>query len=142
MAPTSFKSRRTGVGLIETLVASVVVALSLASASFLVTQAYYSVCLGRDHYVATTIALAALEQGRNLNLGLLPLLEVSQRVVDDQGLPSADGRFRRSVVVSTNVPSSGLTQVTVTVEILDRRHGGFRGAKRTMMMAYTSYGSI
>jgi type II secretory pathway pseudopilin PulG len=136
---SSYRARREGGGLIETLIALMIVAITLASTSPLITQAYYGVRLGRDHYVATTIALATLEQGRNLNLGLLPLLAASQYVVDDQGLPSAAGRFRRSVVVEPNVPTSGVTQVTVTVEILDRRRGGFRGSNQTMKMAYTSY---
>ncbi|MBM4163350.1 MAG: hypothetical protein FJ222_02765 [Lentisphaerae bacterium] len=139
MKISSAQARRAGFGTIETMIALMVVLIGLASASPVITQASHAIRLGRDHYVATTIALATLEQARNLDVGLLPLLAVTGRVVNDQGLPTADGHFRRSVVVQQNVPSAGMTQVTVTVEIADRRRGGFIGAQQNTMMAYTSY---
>jgi prepilin-type N-terminal cleavage/methylation domain-containing protein len=139
MKNSSYRARRGGFGMIETMIALMVVALGLASASPVITQASHAIRLGRDHYVATTIALATLEQARNLDVGLLPLLAVTGRGVNDQGVPTADGHFRRSVAVQPNVPSAGMTQVTVTVEIADRRHGGFLGTRQNTMMAYTSY---
>jgi type II secretory pathway pseudopilin PulG len=139
MKTSSLQARRGGFGTVETMIALMVVAIGLASASPVITQASHAIRLGRDHYVATTIALATLEQARNLDVGLLPLLATTQRVVNDQGTPTSNGRFRRSVAVLPNVPSAGMTQVTVTVEIADRRHGGFLGAKQNTSMAYTSY---
>ena len=123
----------------ETLVAVMIVALGLASASPLVIQASYAVRRGRDHYVATTIALATLERARNLDVGLLPLLDESNRRVDHQGNAADDGQFRRSVAVQPGSPGAGLTTVTVTVEILDRRRGVFLGEQQRVAMAFTSY---
>ena len=131
--------RRSGFGITETLIAVLVVAMGLASASPLIIQASYAVRRGRDHYVATTIALATLERARNLDIGLLPLLVESNRRVDQQGNTRADGIFRRSVTVLPDNPQTGLTTVTVTVEILNRRHGDFRGEQQQISMAYTVY---
>jgi type II secretory pathway pseudopilin PulG len=139
MNTSSHQARRGGFGMVETMISLMVVALGLASASPVITQASHAIRLGRDHYVATTIALATLEQARNLNVGLLPLVAATGRVVNDQGVPTPDGHFRRSVSVQPNLPSAGMTQVTVTVEIADRRHGGFLGARQNTTMAYTSY---
>ncbi len=130
---------RRGFGVAETVIALMIVAIGLASAMPLVIQAGYAVRRGRDHYVATTIALATLERARNLDVGLLPLLAETRRLVDDQGIPTEAGHFRRSVAVVASTPAQGLTQVTVTVEIMNRRRGGFCGEQQRVAMAYTTY---
>ena len=139
MAINSHKACRYGTSLIETLIALMTVSLGLASAYPLVTQAGFAVRRGRDHYVATTIALATLERARNFDLGLLSLLAESGRLVDDQGLPDDNGQFRRTVTVLPDEPADGLTQVVVTVDIADRRRGGFRGEQQRATMAFTTY---
>ena len=139
MASDAVQSWRTGTGLIETLIALMIVAIGLASAYPLVTQAGFAVRRGRDHYVATTIALATLEGARNVSRTQLPQLARSNVRVDDQGTEDADGRFRRTVTVQPDVPAAGLTLVTAVVEIIDHRRGGFHGEMQRVSMAFTDY---
>jgi len=105
----------------------------------LVTQAGYGVRRGRDHYVATTIALASLEGARKLSRAQLPELARENVRVDEQGTEDTDGRFRRTVTVQPDVPAAGLTQVTAIVEITDRMRGGFRGELQQVSMVFTDY---
>ena len=103
------------------------------------TQAGYGVRRGRDHYVATTIALASLEGARKLSRAQLPELARENVRVDEQGTEDTDGRFRRTVTVQPDVPAAGLTQVTAIVEITDRMRGGFRGELQQVSMVFTDY---
>jgi hypothetical protein len=71
----------------------------------------------RDGYTAATISNARLERARMAAYTDLPTMAESYTIVDDYGLPTTLGRFRRTTAVSTNQPLSGCTKLIVTTEV-------------------------
>lgn len=114
--PPRFSSRN-GFTLIETLIACVILLLVLAG-SYLVLDASMDLIRSvRDAYAATTISNARLERARTVPLGdLFGLAEVGT-IVDDYGLPTTEGRFRRVTMIYTNQPTVGCATVLVTTDV-------------------------
>jgi type II secretory pathway pseudopilin PulG len=130
---------RSGISVVETVVAVMIVLMVLAVAMPLVTRLHFTVRRGRDHYVAVSLALATLELARKQDYELLPRMAELRRVVNDQGNYDSAGWFRRTVAVRTDTPSAGLTEVAVDIEIRDRRSGEFRGETEHAASLYTTY---
>lgn len=136
------QGRTRGSFLIEAVIAVMMVATILAAMYPAIIQAKYSVRRSRDHYVATSICLATIEQARKHDYALLSKMAEAQRLVNDQGSYDSFGKFRRTVTVRTNTPAPGLTEVAVDVEVCDRRTGVFLGGREHMAMLYTTYLTI
>ncbi len=132
---------RKGFTITEALVAIVLTVLVLAAAIPLLSATMRKLHRARDHYVAATICLAQLERLRDVPYAQLPVVLTSEENVriNEQGMLDQEGRFRRTTTAQINNPESGLTLVTVTVEILDRRTGEFRGELETMSYLFTEY---
>ena len=95
------KSGQRGFTVIETVVASAIVLTAMAGC-FLVMEASMNLLRStRDGYAATTITNARLERARTIAYTSLPGLGESNTIVDDYGLPSTTGRFRRNTLIST-----------------------------------------
>ena len=76
--------------------------------------------LGRDATAAALLAQHRIEQAHSRAYGSLPALAGTE-VVDSLGVPSADGPYTRTTVVTTPVlGTSRLTQVDVTVAWVDQ----------------------
>lgn len=72
--------------------------------------------MARDHYAATSLCQARIERARSIPYSNLNLMAEDGRVLDDVGNLATGGRFRRTTTVATDVPSAGLTTMTVTVQ--------------------------
>lgn len=132
---------RRGFTITEALVAIVLTALVLSAAIPLVSSTARKLYRARDHYVATMLALAHLERLRDVPYDQLPRVLTSEEHVriNDQGAPDQEGRFRRTTTALPDHPETGVTMVTVTVEIMDRKTGRFEGEQETMSYLFTEY---
>jgi hypothetical protein len=94
----------------------------------------------RDHYVAIHLAKNRLERTRNFAYDNLYLMADSGVVMDEHGLATVHGNFRRSTLVNTNWSGvTNLTRVYVQVDIRDSKRGFFRGDKESIEMLFTPY---
>lgn len=108
---------RRGFSLVETVIACAIILMVLAGSYTILDSSMGLVRTARDGYTATTISNARLERARMIPFTDLPSLVETNTVVDDYGLPSTDGRFRRTTTISTNQPMAGCSQVTVTTDV-------------------------
>lgn len=134
------KARRRGFSVIETMVACTIILMVLAGSYYILSASMRLVRTARDGYAATTISNARLERGKTIPYGDLTGLAEAATVVDDYGLPTTTGRFRRWTTVSVNMPISGCTRVIVTTEV--RKPGAVAGIyynQRTMTGVFTPY---
>lgn len=120
--------------------AAVILLISVTGAYRVVIASLNLLQVTRDHYVAGSISAARLERARNVPYVDLVLLAENGVVVDEFGLPSATGRFRRSTTVSLNAPSSGCTSLLVVTEIRDPRTKVFDSSENVTGV-YTEYDS-
>jgi type II secretory pathway pseudopilin PulG len=109
--------RRSGFTLVETVIACAIVIMVLAGSYLILDASMNLLRTVRDAYAASTITNARLERARLIPVTDLAQLAESETLVDDYGLPTTGGRFRRTTVVSTNQPSFGCTQVVVTTDV-------------------------
>ena len=133
-------SRRSGFTVIETVVACTIVLIAMAGC-FLVLDASMNLLRStRDGYAATTITNARLERARMVAFSDLPGLAENNTIVDEYGLPSTTGRFRRNTTISTNQPAAGCTQVVVTTDVQQPgKADGVSYNARPMTGVFTSY---
>jgi Tfp pilus assembly protein PilV len=108
---------RRGFSLVETVIACTIILLVLAGSYMILDSSMGLVRTARDGYTATTISNARLERARMVPFADIPSLVETNTIVDDYGLPSTDGRFRRTTTISTNQPMAGCSQVTVTTDV-------------------------
>jgi len=132
---------RRGFTITEAMVAILLTVLILSAAIPLLSSTMRKLYLARDHYVATTLCLAQLERLRDVPYDQLVIVlggEENVRI-NAQGALDQEGRFRRTTRAQRDSPDPGLTLVTVTVEIMDRRTGRFEGEQETMSYLFTEY---
>ena len=135
-------TRRSGFSLVETVIACTIVLIAMAGCFLILEASMNLIRSTRDAYAATTITNARLERARMLSYSDLPGLAENGTIVDDYGLPSSAGRFRRTTAVSTNQPAGGCTQIAVTTDVQKpgKTAGTFYNA-RTMTGVFTPYDS-
>jgi len=118
---------RNGMTIVEMLVASMILALVMASALPLVNQLLARIHTSRDHYVAATICQARIERAKSVPYGDLLMLNERDSLVDDYGSAAVpDGRFSRTTTVSIDTPEAGMTQVVVSTRICICTRWGWR----------------
>ncbi len=134
-------SKRCGVTIIESVVASLLLGLLFMGAFAMVTQATLMMRQARNHYIASTLCLARLERARDFDYSLLPLMVEAEPgvVVDQNGAVEPDGGYRRSTRVRVGWPSPGVTFMAVRVDIRDPRTGQFGVASESMSTMFTEY---
>jgi len=121
------KSCRTGMTMLELLVAMGVLAVIMTAAFPLVDQMMTRFQMSRDHYVAATLCQARIERARGVPYANLPLLAESQSLVDDFGnLAGTAGRFRRTTTVEQDAPVPGMTTLSMRVDICICTRWGWR----------------
>ncbi|MBU1693585.1 MAG: prepilin-type N-terminal cleavage/methylation domain-containing protein [Verrucomicrobia bacterium] len=130
--------RHKGFTLVEVMVALVLVFMALAGAYLVVIHAARLSRSARDHYVATNLGRSRLERARNYEYSDLYLLAEDNLVVDEHGVPAAEGWFRRSSAVNTNYAPS-LTEIIVTVQIRSRRNLQFGAEAEEISSLFTEY---
>jgi prepilin-type N-terminal cleavage/methylation domain-containing protein len=137
----TYANYRRGFTITETIVAIALSAMVLVASYPLLTSTTRKLYQARDHYTAATLCMAAIERGREIPYDqVATLLGKDDKVrIDITGANSAEGRFRRTTTVAFNSPDPGVTTFTVTVEILDRSTGTFKGEKETISYIFTAY---
>jgi len=119
-------NNRTGLTIVEVMVATMVLALVMASAFPLVDQLLARINMTRDHYVAATLCQGRIERSKSVPYIDLPMLAESGVLLDDLGNDDTAGRFRRSTVVEVDVPEAGMTQMTVRIDLCICSRWGWR----------------
>ncbi len=136
---TAGARRRRGITIVEVLVAILLLGGVFGGSFALISQATAMMRRTRNHYVATTLCLARIERARDFDYNLLSFLAEAGTLVDPEGVPDADGFFRRQTAVFVDDPRSGVTTLDVRVEIRDPKTREFEGAFEEMSAAFTTY---
>ena len=132
-----------GFTLIEAFISIMVVALVLGGAYPVVSRSGMLIRSARNHYLAVNIAKDRLERCRDYDYTTLSFLTETNLLVDDNGVPTTSGVFRRSTSVAVNYNGqTGLTLIAVTAEIRDLLSGQFKGEQESASCLYTSYLSV
>ena len=100
-----------GFGLIEVIVALIVLSVGVLSVSNVLTQSVAMQTISSQRTSALTIAQTAMEQIRAMDP--LTVAAVSAQAVDEDGQPDVNGVFTRAVTVTS--AGTHLIEVTVIV---------------------------
>ena len=127
-----------GVTLVETMAAILV--FGLVSIGMLDVCAQ-SILMGKRSelsYVANNLAKNHLETLKSMSFSSLSIADETDTLLDDAGVPSEDGRFKRNTTVTTNYSGDAdLVQVTVTVDYMVK--GVFAGKPASMSSVIFQY---
>jgi type II secretory pathway pseudopilin PulG len=133
--------RASGFTIVEAVIAVSICAVVLAGAYPLLTTTTRKLYQARDHYAATTICLAQIERARDIPYEQLgtALGRDNQVRVNEMGANDPAGRFRRTTSVRVDHPDPGLTFVTVTTDIMNRKTGIFAEEQEALSYLFTAY---
>jgi type II secretory pathway pseudopilin PulG len=134
---TTLPAGRAGMTVIETVVALVIFALFTTGACKLLMSHRRVTDMARDHYTAINIAKNRLELVRTFHFGQVDKFLEDDVIVDASGVPDMLGNYRRTTAVS-NV-SSNLLELTVTVDIRNRRTLAFNPANQQLSTYFARY---
>jgi hypothetical protein len=129
---------RQGFTLVEAVVASALLVLVIGGSYSLVTRSQALIYSARNHYVAINIARARLERARNFAFDQLPTLTETNVVVNDSGIPSDSGYFRRTTQIVTNY-QPGLTYIQVRTDIRYYKDLTFKDDYESVASLFTEY---
>lgn len=115
---THSRLQKRGGGLVETMVALMVMATTVTGACGIAVQTMQVSDLSRAHYAAATIAKSRIERMRCLPFDSLDLQAESNVRVNTSGMPDVAGPYRRTTTVRG--VTSDLKEVAVTVQVQDR----------------------
>ena len=128
---------RAGMTLVETVVALAIFAIFSAGACKLLMSHRKLSDMARGHYTAVNIAKNRLELVRTFEFEQVDNFIEDQVVVDASGLPATWGNYRRTTQIS-NV-SSNLLELTVTVDLRNRKTLAFTPAKQEVRTYFAKY---
>ena len=126
-----------GMTVVETLVALTIFALFTTGACKLLMSHRQVSDMARAHYTAINIAKNRLELVRTFDFDQVDEFIESNVIVDESGLPDVNGYYRRSTEID-NV-SSNLLELTVTVDIRNRRTLQFNPANQSLSTYFAKY---
>ena len=135
---STYTVRHGGFTIIETVFSIVMLMMVMAGAYKIITTTASLNRVVRNHYVAANLAKNRLERARNFPYADLPLLAEDKVIVNDNGTPNTDGRFRRTTTVNTN-HEPGVTAITITVDIKNLRSGVFSTESENISSLFTEY---
>lgn len=130
--------RKQGFTLAEALIGSALMVIVIGGAYMLVSRTQALIYSARNHYVAVNISRARLERARDFAYTQLISLTESNVVVNDSGVPTSDGYFRRTTMVTTNY-QAGLTKIEVRTDIRNTRTLEFTGDSESLATLSTEY---
>lgn len=110
--------KRSGVGLIEVVVALFIFAATVTGMCGLVLILRESSDRARDHYVAVNLAKNRLERAKSFGFSQLSMFAENQIRVNNMGVQTPNGEYRRTTLITNVNPT--LTEIRVTVEIRNR----------------------
>lgn len=132
------RRRRSGVSLVEAVIALGLLALVMGAAYPVMIQASRIGRVARNHYIAVALAQNRMERARTLSYADLRYLTESNVVVNDLGTPISDGNFRRTTSITTNV-AFNVSRFTVTVDIRNMKSRQFLGESESLSTCLTQY---
>jgi hypothetical protein len=135
MLPLSLKN---GFTLVEAVISSALLVLVIGGSYTLVNRSQALIYSARNHYVAINISRARLERARDFAYDQLSSLSESNVVVNDSGVPSSDGYFRRTTQVTTNY-QPGLTMIDVRTDIRNARTLQYSDDCENVASLFTEY---
>jgi len=121
---------RAGVSIIEALVGLSIFAVFTAGTCQLLTSHRRVLDMSRDHYIAANLAKARIELARTFDFDQIPEMSEDEVLMNESGIPSLAGHFRRTTLVTT--VSSNLYQLSITVDIQNRRTLEFAPAEQSI----------
>ena len=120
-------SRRTGMTVLELMIALCVFAIIMTAAFPLVDQMMSRFQMARDHYVAASICSARIEHARTVPYSQISQMADAGSRVDDFGnIAEPDGRFKRTTTVTVDSPTAGMTTMRVQTHICICSRWGWR----------------
>ena len=126
--------------LVEVVVATFLMLLTMSGAYLMIIKSSELSRSSRRHYIAISLAKNRLERARNFFYSDLQLLSESDMIVDDNGTPDPDGKFKRTTEVNTNTTyGAGLTEIIVTVKIRNPHTGLFTPDNESIRTLFTEY---
>jgi prepilin-type N-terminal cleavage/methylation domain-containing protein len=120
-----------GFTLTEVMVAVFILSIFIIGCYTAVTGALWMNQSARDHYVAVQLANSRLERARNIQYASLSQMIENNVVMDANGVPNANGSFRRTTTVNANY-GSNLTEFVIQVDIRNRKTGQFGSVNETL----------
>lgn len=130
-------TRRSGVSLVETMVALAIFAAAMGAIYRLALSSSRASHHARDHYAAANIAKSRLEAGKARGHPQAMSMTETNSVVDSSGFSATDGRFRRTTTINTNVAEA--IDMTVVVDVRNRRTGLFDGGAQQASLRIVKY---
>ncbi len=125
---------RSGMTLIEIMIASGLLLLFLTAATGVLVSTTHALDLVRQRTTAAALAWSRIERARFMDFAMLPELAEGPpgMRIDASGVPDEEGRFRRRTFV--NITTNGLPLANLRVQVwsMDRRSGDFRGDPETV----------
>ena len=123
--------------IVETLVALAILAVFSTGACKLLLSHRKISDMARAHYTAINIAKNRLELVRRFDFGQVDDFIEDKVLVDASGIPTTEGNYRRTTEIS-NV-SSNLLELTVTVDIRNRKTLVFNPANQQLSTYFANY---
>lgn len=121
---------RTGSTLPEVMIAVALLGLTVGGMCWLVVSAKNLNDQARDHYIAVNLAKNRMERARTFPFSSLEMFVANNVVVDHNGTPTWNGRYRLSTSVSTIQPN--LKEMVVVVGIRNRYSYAFEGEQEEL----------
>jgi hypothetical protein len=128
---------RAGIALVEALVSLTLLAIFLAGAMKMMISHHEMTDMARAHYTAINIAKNRMELIRTFDFGQVDDFLEDKVNINASGLPSTLGNYRRSTQVSNVSPN--LLELSVIVEIRDRKTLAFSGSQEDLSTYFAEY---
>ena len=123
--------------LVETMMAVAIFAAFMVGICQMMVVHRQMTDMARAHYTAVNIAKNRLELVRTFEFEQVGNFLEDKIRVDASGLADLNGEFRRSTTIA-NI-NGGLLELTVTVEIRDRKTLTFKGRKEFLSTYFAQY---
>jgi type II secretory pathway component PulJ len=116
LSRTCARRRRAGFSVIETVIACTIILIVLGGCYLILDSSMNLLRSARNSYTTTSITNARMERARMILFEDIPAMAESNTLVDEYGLPTSDGLFRRTTQVLTNQPLARCTTLIVKTE--------------------------
>jgi type II secretory pathway pseudopilin PulG len=119
-----------GTSVVEVMVALTIFGIFTAGTCQLLVSHRKILDSARDHYIAANLAKDRIELARTFEFEQVPGLAESALVVDESGIASSLGHYRRTTTVTAL--STNLYELAITVDIQNRKTLVFSPAEQSV----------
>ncbi len=121
---------RAGTSIVEVMVALTLFGMFVAGSCQLLVSHRKLLDSSRDHYIAANLAKDRMELARTFEFEQVPDMDEDAVIVDESGIPSLAGHFRRTTRVTPI--SKNLYELAITVDIQNRKTLQFAPAEQSI----------